>query len=60
MNLTPKQQAFVDAVRDQLGLSASDTIVLSRTQVLEISAKAGIKPPQWLMNGEEYRYGRGQ
>lgn len=60
MNLTPKQQAFVDAVRDQLGLSASDTIVLTRAQVLDIAAKAGLNPPQWLMNGEEYRYGRGQ
>jgi hypothetical protein len=59
MNLTPKQQAFVDAARERLGTDRSEDLVLTRTQVLEVAAAVGQNPPQWLMNEAAYRAGRG-
>jgi hypothetical protein len=59
MNLTPKQQAFIDAARERLGTDRSQDLVLTRTQVLEVAAAVGQKPPQWLMNEAAYRAGRG-
>jgi MoxR-like ATPase len=53
-NLTPKQAAFVRAAR-----SAGYTRTISRPQVEQVAAAAGLNMPQWLTNDAAYRAGRG-
>ena len=58
-NLTPNQTQFAQAARAAHNAGPTETLTLTREQVLTVAAGAGLKEPQWLLNHPTYRVGRG-
>jgi hypothetical protein len=53
--LDTKQKEFVK-VANENGLSGT----ISRTDIIDLGAKTGVKKPAWLMKDHQYRVGRGE
>jgi MoxR-like ATPase len=58
--LTPIQTSFVRAARKAHKAGPSETLTLTREQILTVATESGLKEPQWLTNHATYRVGRGQ
>ena len=53
--LDTKQKEFVK-VANENGLSGT----ISRSDIIDLGAKTGVKKPAWLMKDHQYRVGRGE
>jgi hypothetical protein len=53
--LDNKQKEFVK-VANENGLSGT----ISRSDIIDLGAKTGVKKPAWLMKDHQYRVGRGE